>query len=116
MHFKLIIILIEDSKTDVVLEAAREAGATGSTVINQARGEGLSKSKTFFGLNLEIQRDMILLLVEEHLSRSILEIIAEVGEFDDKPGTGIAFQIDVEDAVGVSHQIQELTSVVEDEL
>ncbi len=116
MHFKLIITLIEDSKTNAVLEAARQAGATGSTVVNQARGEGLSKSKTFFGLNLEIQRDMILLLVEEHLSRQILETIAEVGEFDDKPGTGIAFQIDVEDAVGVSHQIQQLTSVVEEEL
>lgn len=116
MHFKLIIVLIEDSKTNAVVEAAREAGATGSTVINQARGEGIKKSKTFFGLNLEIQRDVILLMVEEHLSRSILETISEVGEFDDKPGTGIAFQIDVEDAVGVSHQIRELTHVVEDEL
>ncbi len=116
MHFKLIIALIEDSKTNAVLEAARSAGATGSTVINQARGEGIEKNKTFFGLNLEISRDMILLLVEEHLSRTILEKIAEAGEFDAKPGTGIAFKIDVEDAVGVSHQIQELTSVVEDEL
>ncbi len=116
MHFKLIIALIEDSKTDSVLEAARDAGATGSTVISQARGEGVEKSKTFFGLNLETQRDMILLLVEEHLSRHILETLTEVGEFDDKPGTGIAFQIDVEDAVGVSHQIQRLTSVVEEEL
>lgn len=116
MHFKLIIALIEDSKTDSVLEAAREAGATGSTVISQARGEGLEKSTTFFGLNLETQRDMILLLVEEHLSRTILETLTEVGEFDDKPGTGIAFQIDVEDAVGVSHQIKQLTSVVEEEL
>ncbi|MCP3665374.1 MAG: P-II family nitrogen regulator [Gammaproteobacteria bacterium] len=116
MHFKLIITLIEDSKTNAVCEAAREAGATGSTVVNQARGEGIKKNKTFFGLNLEAQRDMVLLLVEEHLSRTILEKIAKVGEFDEKPGTGIAFQIDVEDAVGVSHQIQELTSVVEDEL
>ncbi|MEW7979804.1 MAG: P-II family nitrogen regulator [Candidatus Sedimenticola endophacoides] len=116
MHFKLIIALVEDSKTNAVVDAAREAGATGSTVINQARGEGVSKSKTFFGLNLEIQRDMLLLLVEEHMSRAILETIAKVGEFDAKPGTGIAFQIDVEDAVGVSHQIQELTSIVEDEL
>jgi nitrogen regulatory protein PII len=116
MHFKLLIVLIEDSKTQVVVEAAREAGATGSTVINQARGEGIEKSTTFFGLNLEIQRDVILMLVEEHLSRSILETIARVGHFDDKPGTGIAFQIDVEDAVGVSHQIRELTSVVEEEL
>ncbi|MEW8043240.1 MAG: P-II family nitrogen regulator [gamma proteobacterium symbiont of Phacoides pectinatus] len=116
MHFKLIIALVEDSKTNAVVDAAREAGATGSTVINQARGEGVSKSKTFFGLNLEIQRDMLLLLVEEHMSRAILETIAKVGEFDAKPGTGIAFQIDAEDAVGVSHQIQELTSIVEDEL
>ncbi len=116
MHFKLIIALIEDSKTNTVVEAARQAGATGSTIINQARGEGLQKSKTFFGLNLEVQRDMVLLLVEEHLSRTILEKIAEVGEFDDKPGTGIAFQIDVEDAVGVNHQIRQLTSLVEGEL
>ncbi len=116
MHFKLIIVLIEDDKTNTVVEAARAAGATGATVINQARGEGIQKSKTFFGLNLEIQRDAVLLLVEEHMSRMILESIARVGEFDDKPGTGIAFQLDVEDAVGISHQIRELTSVVEEEL
>jgi len=116
VHFKLIIALIEDGKTEPILEAAREAGATGSTVISQARGEGVEKSKTFFGLNLETQRDMVLLLVEEHLSRIILETIFQVGEFDDKPGSGIAFQIDVEDAVGVSHQIKQLTSVVEEEL
>jgi len=116
MHFKLIIALVEDSKTNLVLEAAREAGAKGSTVINQARGEGIQKSKTFFGLSLESQRDAVMLLVEEHLSRSVLETIAEVGKFDEKPGTGIAFQIDVEDAVGVTHQIQELSSVVEEEI
>jgi len=116
MHFKLIIALVEDAKTNLVVEAARSAGATGSTVINQARGEGVKKSKTFFGLNLETQRDMILLLVEEHMCRTILETIAEVGEFDEKPGTGIAFQVDVEDAVGVTHQIEKLSTAVEDEL
>ncbi len=116
MHFKLIIALVEDTKTNAVLDAAREAGALGSTVINQARGEGIKKTKTFFGLTLETQRDVLLLMVEEHLSRQILETIAEAGEFDDKPGTGIAFQIDVEDAVGVSHQIQALSPVVEEEL
>jgi hypothetical protein len=57
-----------------------------------------------------------MLLVEEHLSRSILERIAEAGQFDDQPGTGIAFQIDIEDAVGVSHQIQTLSQVIEEEL
>jgi len=32
MHFKLIIALVEDDKTDAVLNAARESGATGATV------------------------------------------------------------------------------------
>ncbi len=116
MHFKLIISLVEDDKTDKVMEAARSAGATGATVISNARGEGVEKAKTFFGLSLETQRDVLLFLVEEHLSRKILEKIAGVGEFDEKAGSGIAFQIDVEDAVGISHQIQQLVDVVEEEL
>ena len=114
MHFKLIIAFVEDQKTDAVMDAAREAGATGATVINNARGEGLKQAKTFFGLSLETQRDVIIFLVEEHLSRHILETIGEVGEFDTSPGTGIAIQLDVEDAVGVAHQIEKLTSVVEE--
>lgn len=44
--------------------------------------------------------DIIVLLVEEHLSRTIMETIVEIGQFDATAGTGIAFQIDVEDAVG----------------
>ena len=116
MHFKLLIALVEDNKTNKVLDAAREAGATGATVLNQARGEGSKESKTFFGLSLETQRDMLLFLVEEHLSRKILEKVAVVGEFDEKPGTGIAFQIDVEDAVGVIHQVEKLSTVVEEEV
>ena len=116
MHFKLIIALVEDNKTEPVIEAARQAGATGSTVINHARGEGVETSTTFFGLSLETQRDMILLLVEEHICRSIMEKVAEVGDFDSGTGTGIAFQIDVEDAVGVAHQVEKLSHVVEEEL
>jgi len=108
--------MVEDHLTDTIMDAARDAGATGATVLNQARGEGLQKSKTFFGLTLDTQRDVILFLVEEHLSRKILEKIEKIGKLDDKSGTGIAFQIDVEDAVGVAHQIQELTEIVEDQL
>lgn len=116
MHFKLIVTLIEDEMTNAVVNAAREAGATGATVLNQARGEGIAQHKTFFGLSLETQRDMVLFLVEEHLSRHILETIAETGRFEEKPGSGIAFQIDVEDAVGVTEQIRTLTPIVEEKL
>lgn len=114
MHFKLIVAFVEDEKTDAIMHAAREAGATGCTVINNARGEGIKEQKTFFGLTLSSQRDVLLLLVEKHLSRQILEYIGEVGEFDDKPGTGIAVLIDVEDAVGILHQAHELEEIVEE--
>ncbi|MCI0732574.1 MAG: P-II family nitrogen regulator, partial [Methylococcaceae bacterium] len=53
MHFKLIIAFVEDDKTDLVLDTSRKFGAMGATVISHARGEGMEKSKTFFGLTLE---------------------------------------------------------------
>jgi nitrogen regulatory protein PII len=116
MHFKLIIALTEGSITDKVVEAARAKGATGSTVISSATGEGINVAKTFLGLSLETQRDVVLLLVEEHMCREILETIATAGEFEANPGSGIAFSIDVEDAVGVSHQVRELAEIVEEEI
>ncbi len=116
MHFKLICAFVQDDKTAAVMDAARERGATGATIISRARGEGLEAPKTFLGLNLETQRDVILFLVEEHMSREILEYIARVGEFDSKAGAGIAFQVDVEDAVGVAHQVEKLQQAVEEEL
>jgi nitrogen regulatory protein PII len=116
MHFKLIIAFVDDDKTDKVMKAAREAGATGATIIGNARGEGLQPPKTFFGLSLEMQRDVLMFLVERHLSRQILEQISRTAGFEEKPGTGIALQIDVDDAVGVSHQIEKLTEIVEKKL
>jgi hypothetical protein len=116
MHFKLIIVFVEDAKTEAIIEAAREAGATGCTVVNHARGEGYEAPKSFFGLTLASQRDVVLLLVEKHLSREILEHIGEVGKFDEEPGTGIAIQVDVEDAVGVLSQAEHIVEIVEDQL
>ena len=108
MHFKLLVVFVDDEHTEAVIDAARKAGATGVTVVTNARGEGLTPNRTFFGLSLETQRDVLLLLVEERRSRQILEKICEVGQFESAPGKGIAIQIDVEDAVGISHQVRSL--------
>lgn len=115
MRFKLIVVFVEDSKTDKVMDAAREAGATGCTQINNARGEGLSEAQSFLGLTLETQRDVVLLLVEEHRARQVLESIGTAGQFDVTPGTGIAFQIDVEDAIGVVHQMERIAPTLKEE-
>jgi len=114
MQFKLIIALVEDTKTDQIMSAARKAGATGATILSDARGEGLNPQKTFFGLALEAQRNMLMFIVEEKLSRDVLEKIAEVGGFEETPGSGVAFKIDIEDAIGLNSQISAITEEIED--
>ena len=105
MQLKLIVTLLDDHKTDAVIDAARAAGATGATVITSARGEGRSPKKSFLGLELESKRDVVLFLVAATLARQILESIREAGRFDGEPGAGIAFVVDVEDAVGLTTQL-----------
>ncbi|HCH70422.1 MAG TPA: transcriptional regulator [Colwellia sp.] len=116
MQFKLIVAFVDDAVTDDVMKGARMAGATGATIINNARGEGIKRQHTFFGMQLEIQRDVLLFVVEEHLSRKILERISNIAGFDEDPGKGIAIQLNVEDAVGVAHQVERLKGKVEEEL
>ena len=116
MKFKLIIALVDVDQTETVIDVARAGGATGSTIIGSARGEGLTPAKTFLGLDIEDSRDMVLLLVEAHLSRGILETLTVTCKFDESPGSGIAFQIDIEDAVGLTSQIGTISSEIEDQI
>ncbi len=55
-------------------------------------------------------------MVEEHLAHSVLETIASLGHFEDQTGCGIAFQVDLEDALGISHQIRMLAMKLEEEI
>lgn len=112
MQFKLIVVIVKDEMTPEILEAVRDGGATGCTVINQARGEGIMPAKTFLGLSIDNHVDIIFLLVEEHMCPEIMKKIEDTGQFDETPGSGIAFQIDVENAIGVRHQIEVLSEVV----
>ncbi|MCK5167038.1 MAG: P-II family nitrogen regulator [Rhodospirillaceae bacterium] len=116
MNLKMIMALVSDDRTQTVIDAAREAGATGATVITSAQGEGLKPEKTFLGLDLAAQRDMVLFLVAAPKAREILETIAMAGNFDTDKGAGIACQIGIEDAVGLKTQLPTLINEIEDEL
>ncbi len=116
MNLKMIVALVADEKTDDVVEAARAAGATGATVVTGVRGEGLEREKTFLGLDLTAQRDMCLFLVVQPKARDILETIAKAGRFEEEPGSGIVFQLSVEDAIGLSSQKAKLIEEIEETL
>ena len=116
MRFKLIMALVDSGETDAVLSAGRRAGATGATIVSGCRGEGLEPEKTFLGLRLSGQRDIVMFLVEEHMSRAVIEEIATEAAFEEKSGSGIAFQIGIEDAIGLSSQSPEIQHEIEDQI
>ena len=112
MKFQVIFAPVKPDKTDPIVDAAKEVGATGATII-PARGTGVHEAKSFFGLSLEDQTDIVMFLVEEHLVKQVLEAIKTAGEFD-KPGTGIAFVLHVEEVVGLESQMDRFKKEVRD--
>lgn len=116
MRFKLILAFVDSADTRRLLEAAREAGSTGATIIKNATGEGIEKSYGILGLEVLDARDVLLFVVEEHRARHVLETLAAIGEFDATPGTGIALQLDIEDAMGVEHQARKLLESIKERL
>lgn len=104
MQFKIILASVKTDLTDKIVDAAKLSGATGATII-PARGTGIREAKTFFGLSLEAQTDIIMFLLEESLITGVLKAIGTVGQFD-KPGTGIAFVLPVDQVIGLESQIE----------
>lgn len=112
MKFKIVFAPLKTHKTDAVVDAAKAAGATGATII-PARGTGMREAKTFFGLTLEDQTDIVMFLLEEHMVPPVLQAIREAGDFD-KPGTGIAFVLPVEQVIGLESQMEKFKQEVRD--
>ncbi|MDA0690411.1 MAG: P-II family nitrogen regulator [Nitrospinae bacterium] len=103
MRFKIILALVNDDYQDEVINAAKDAGATGVTILN-ARGEGIHKNKSFFGLTMETQKDMLLFLVEDFKSDEIMEAIYNGGHLNEH-GNGIAFCWTIDRAIGLESQL-----------
>jgi nitrogen regulatory protein PII len=113
MRFKIIIATVKTDVTDSIVDAAKKAGATGATV-TPSRGTGIHEAKTFFGLTLEAQTDLVLFLLEEHLVEAVMKAICEAGHFK-KPGTGIAFVLPVDQVAGLESQMERFKEEVREE-
>jgi len=112
MQFKLIMAFIKPNITDAVVDAMKQAGATGATII-PARGTGMHEAKSFFGLSIESQTDILVFLVEEHVVENLMKVIRLAGKFDE-PGTGIAFVLPVEHVAGLESQMKKFKDQARD--
>lgn len=106
MRFKVILAMVKEEYQDPVIQAAKKAGATGVTILN-ARGEGIHEKKSFLGIKVEAQREVLLFLVEDFICDGIMDSISKVGHFLEHGG-GMAFSFDIDRAIGLESQIKTL--------
>ena len=103
MKFKVIFAALKPSVTDQVVDAAKECGISGATIV-PGRGTGMHEAKTFLGLILEAHTDVVVFLAEEELVPPVMAAIHEAGRLDEH-GTGVVFVLDVEQVAGIKEEI-----------
>ncbi|MBF0380367.1 MAG: P-II family nitrogen regulator [Magnetococcales bacterium] len=114
MNFHIVIAIIKSEMTEKVIKVGKSVGAPGATVI-PARGTGTKEAKTFFGINLDISRDVILFIVEERLIQTIQKEISQCCSLDN-PGTGVTFSLPIANVIGLSNQIPHIEELIAKQL
>jgi hypothetical protein len=96
----LIIAIINQGYSDEFMTVAREAGATGGTVIN-ARGLAHSGPVKFFGVSVQDEKEIILVLSSREKKVSIMRAVSQACGITTKAG-GIVFSLPVDQVMGMS--------------
>jgi nitrogen regulatory protein P-II 1 len=105
MNFKLIMTLVRPELTDEVVEISKKQGATGHVIV-PARGTGIQEAK-FFGISLEDQTDIVMLVVEAHCEHRIMDALIQDLQLQE-PGRGIAFVLNIDRVAGLDRHIDRI--------
>ena len=100
--FKLIAAVVPKGAAGKVMDAAKEAGAAGGTIL-LARGTGIHEARNLFGMSMNTEREMLLILIDWDRARAVLESIVRAGRLDE-PGRGMAFVLSVDEVEGIVHR------------
>ena len=97
--FNSVFTIVDKGKGELVMEVATQAGATGGTIIN-ARGSGIHETSKIFNMEIEPEKEIVLILSKISETEKIVTEIREKMEID-KPGNGIIFVQDVNKTYGL---------------
>jgi len=101
IKFDLIVSIVNRGNASDVVQASKEAGAEGGTILN-GRGTGVHENAKLFGIPIEPEKDIVLTLIDRNRTEAVLEAITQ-GAGLNQAGKGIAFVLDVEKTVGICH-------------
>ena len=96
---ELIVVILNEGCSDMVMAAARPAGATGGTVL-AGKGTGARESEKFLGISLASEKDVVLIVAEKAKKAAIMKAIMK----NAGPGTqagAICFSLPVTNVEGL---------------
>jgi len=99
MEYQVIVTIVNRGSAQDVIEVANEAGSRGGTII-KARGSGTHETSKIFNMEIEPEKEMVMILSRKDITDKIVENIRVKLELD-KPGKGILFIQDVHQAYGI---------------
>ena len=99
MDYEAIFVIVNKGLSDDVLTAAESAGSKGGTVIH-ARGSGAEKKEKLFNIEIEPEKDVVLILSQESMMDNIVASIEDMLKITE-PGAGILFTLDVNRTLGL---------------
>ena len=104
--YSLITVIVEKGCSDMVMDAARDAGARGGTVVH-AKGTGTEQVAKFFGVSITPEKELIYIATRKSQRTEIMKAIMEnAGPHTE--AKAVVFSLPVEDIAG-------LTSIQEEE-
>lgn len=104
---ELIVAIVNRGYTDLVMEAALPAGARGGTVLH-ARGAGTEEASQFFGITIQPEKEMVLILVQHDHKIPVMQAITR-GAGLNTEGHGIVFSLPVTDVMGIARIMEDTT-------
>jgi len=87
--YNAIFVVVDKGNAEDVIEAAEKAGSRGGTIIN-ARGSGIHETSKLFSMEIEPEKEIVLILAENSVTDAIVSSIRENMNIDE-PGKGIIF-------------------------
>ena len=102
----LIVTIVKKGCCECIIKATKEAGAEGATII-PARGAGIHEQKKLLNIPIEPEKEIIFTIIQEHKTEAVMEAIIEAGKLN-KPGTGIAFILELKNVAGIVHLVKAL--------
>lgn len=98
--YELVLCIVNAGFSDAVMDAAKEVGARGGTVIH-ARGTANREAEQFFNITIQPDKDLVMILVPAEIKDAVLHALYQ-GVGLKTAGSGIAFSLPVDDVVGLS--------------